>query len=208
MKVEMEVDVDDGSYVDMISAIDGLWKRFRPLDFVGKRALKSKDYEIAYPTTTSMCLPPEKLITKEGFKNKGKKQVGYDVYRDPSYHDYVDQAYQSSKRPCTHLSESSRTSKKQSKSNKQPTSKNQFIHRFPNHIRPYIEDVVNVASDGKFRFRVIASLHGYSEDSWPMVRRDLDNEIRDLERSSLYENLFRDRLSEMKKPLMISTLGP
>lgn len=40
---------------------------------------------------------------------------------------------------------------------------------------PYIKDVVNVASDENCGFRVIALLHGYNEDSWPMVHQDLDN---------------------------------
>lgn len=40
----------------------------------------------------------------------------------------------------------------------------QFTIQFSNHIRSYIEDIVNVASDENCGFIVIASLHGYNED--------------------------------------------
>ncbi|CAK8533254.1 unnamed protein product [Lathyrus sativus] len=178
MEVKLDEDVDDGSEVDMSSAIDELWKRFKSLDVVGKRALKSRVFELAFPTMTSMCPPPEKIKTKGGVKKKYKKPVGYDVYRDPSYHEYVDQASQSSQMQ----SQPSQTSKKlklsqSSQKKSQPSqaskklklsqssqSSKQFILQFPNHIRSYIDDVVNVVSDGNCGFRVIASLHGYGED--------------------------------------------
>ncbi|CAK8541181.1 unnamed protein product [Lathyrus sativus] len=107
MKVKLDEDVDDGSKVDMSSAIDELWKRFKSLDVVGKRALKSRVFELVFPTMTSMCPPLEKIKTKGESRRKGKKLVGY-VYRDPSYHEYVDQASQSSQRQ----SQPSQTSKK------------------------------------------------------------------------------------------------
>ncbi|XP_058751628.1 uncharacterized protein LOC131624886 [Vicia villosa] len=113
------VDEEDGSEVDMSSAIDKLWRRFRSLDVVRKIALKSRVCELVYPTKTSMCPPPEKIKTKGGVKKKGKKPNGYDVYRDPSYHEYVDESSQSSQRQY----QPSHTSKKQSQSKKQSPSK-------------------------------------------------------------------------------------
>lgn len=87
----------------MKSAIEVLWIRFRSLDVVRKKTLKSNECEIAYPTMNSMCPPPQKVKTKGGMKKKGNKLILYDVYRDPSYHDHVNQAYfdsqRSSKRP-------------------------------------------------------------------------------------------------------------
>ncbi|KAI5417739.1 hypothetical protein KIW84_042378 [Lathyrus oleraceus] len=199
MEVELEVGANDGSEVDMTCAMDELWKRFRSLDVIGKRALKSRVCELAYPTMTPLCPPPEKLKTKGGVKKKGKKPAEYDVYRDPSYHEYIDKASQSSQRQ----SQPSQTSKKLKLSKNQP----QFILQFPNHIRSYIEDVVNVESDGNCGFRVIASLHGYGEDGWPMVRRELGLEIIDKDRSTLYDKLFSNRLSEVREPLMIESFG-
>lgn len=40
-----------------------------------------------------------------------------------------------------------------------------------------------------------------------MVRQDLDKEIRETDRSTLYKNLFGDHLSKVRKSLMISSLG-
>ncbi|CAK8571564.1 unnamed protein product [Lathyrus sativus] len=96
MKVELEVYVNDVLYMSKV--IDESWKRFMSLIFVGKSALRSRIGELPYPITTSMCPPHVKLKTKGEVKKKGKKPVGYDVYRDPSYHEYVDQTSQSSKR--------------------------------------------------------------------------------------------------------------
>ncbi|KAI5423603.1 hypothetical protein KIW84_046511 [Lathyrus oleraceus] len=172
MEVELEVGADDGSEVDMTCAMDELWKRFRSLDVIGKRALKSRVCELAYPTMTPLCPPPEKLKTKGGVKKKGQSQP-------------------------------SQTSKKLKLSKKQP----QFILQFPNHFRSYIEDVVNVESDGNCGFRVIASLHGYGEDGWPMVRRELGLEIIDKDRPTLYDKLFSNRLSEVRESLMIESFG-
>ncbi|KAI5399389.1 hypothetical protein KIW84_064662 [Lathyrus oleraceus] len=159
MEVKLEVGEDDGSEVDMTSAMDELWRRFRSLDIIGKRALKSRVCELAYPTMTPLCTPPEKLKTKGGVKKKGKKPAEYDVYRDPSYHE------------------------------------------------SYIEDVVNVESDGNCGFRVIASLHGYGEDGWPMVHRELGLVIIDKDRSTLYDKLFSNRLSKVRESLMIESFG-
>lgn len=89
-------------------------------------------------------------------------------------------------------------------SKKKPSKK--FILQFPDHIRPFINDIVDVKSDGNYGFIVIASLHGHGEDGWPMVRRDLENEIKG-SKSSLYEKLFGSRLSEVTESLMISSLG-
>ncbi|KAI5434175.1 hypothetical protein KIW84_021146 [Lathyrus oleraceus] len=159
MEVELEIGEDDGSEVDMTAAMDELWRQFRSLDVIGKRALRSRVCELAYPTMTTLCPPPEKIKTKGGVKKKGKKPTDYDVYRDPSYHE------------------------------------------------SYIEDVVNVESDGNCGFRVIASLHGYGEDGWSMVRRELGLELIDKDRSTLYDKLFSNRLSAVRESLMIESFG-
>ncbi|XP_058725644.1 PKS-NRPS hybrid synthetase cheA-like [Vicia villosa] len=202
MEGDLPLDEEAGSEVDMSNAIDELWRRFKSLDVVGKRALKSRVCEIAYPTTTSLCPPPEKIKTKGGVKRKGKKPVGYDVYRDPSGFEYVDQASQSSQKQ----SQASQTSRKQSQSKKQSQAKDEdFTLQFPCHIRPYITEIVNVVADGNCGFRAIASWHGYSEDGWAMVRRDLDMELR--EKKDLYERLFGLSLSEVRNGLLIDHVG-
>ncbi|XP_058769876.1 PKS-NRPS hybrid synthetase cheA-like [Vicia villosa] len=202
MEGDLPLDEEAGSEVDMSNAIDELWRRFKSLDVVGKRALKSRVCEIAYPTTTSLCPPPEKIKTKGGVKRKGKKPVGYDVYRDPSGFEYADQASQCSQKQ----SQASQTSRKQSQSKKQSQAKDEdFTLQFPCHIRPYITEIVNVVADGNCGFRAISSWHGYSEDGWAMVRRDLDMELR--EKKDLYERLFGLSLSEVRNGLLIDHVG-
>ncbi|KAI5442316.1 hypothetical protein KIW84_011402 [Lathyrus oleraceus] len=147
MEVELEVGEDDGSEVDMTSAMDELWRRFRSLDVIGKRVLNSRICELAYPTMTPLCPPPEKLKTKGGVKKKGKNQQNM---------------------------------------------------MFIGTLR-----IMN----GNCGFRVIASLHGYGEDGWAMVRRELGLEIIDKDRSTLYDMLFSNRLSEVRESLMIESFG-
>ncbi|KAI5427431.1 hypothetical protein KIW84_032738 [Lathyrus oleraceus] len=81
------------------------------------------------------------------------------------------------------------------------------MDEFWKRFRSYIEDVVNVESDGNCGFRVIASLHGYGEDGWPMVRRELGLEIIDKDSSTLYDKLFSNRLLEVRESLMIESFG-
>ncbi|CAJ2651206.1 unnamed protein product [Trifolium pratense] len=87
--------LEDGYELDMSNAMEAIWTRFRSLDIVGKRALKSKVFELAYPASSSLCPPPEKIKTRGGVKNKykGKAPKGYDVYRDPSYFEHVEREY-------------------------------------------------------------------------------------------------------------------
>lgn len=72
MEVDIEVDANVGSRVNMSNAINKLWIRYISTDIVGKRALKIRVCEISYPTMTSICPPPEKLKTQGGVKKKGK----------------------------------------------------------------------------------------------------------------------------------------
>ncbi|KAI5419547.1 hypothetical protein KIW84_043636 [Lathyrus oleraceus] len=81
------------------------------------------------------------------------------------------------------------------------------VYRDPSYHESYIEDVVNVESYGNYGFRVITSLHGYGEDGWPMVRRELRLEIIDKDRSTLYDKLFSNRLPEVRESLMIESFG-
>jgi alpha-glucosidase len=226
MEGPMEDDTEDGYELDMTEATDALWRRFQSLDIIGKRALKSKVCELAYPATTSMCAPPEKMKTKGGVKKgKSKAPKGYDVYRDPSYFEHVDKEYEdsqgSSKRVRTQQSQPSQPSSSQkqpsqkqpyqpSSSQKQPSQKQlshkqptkKYLEQFPKSIHPYIVDIVDVEPDGNCGFRAIASLLGYTVDGWPIVRRELDNELRN--NISLYEKLFGEGLKVVRDSLLMS----
>lgn len=218
MEEPLEDDTEDGYELDMTHAIDAIWSRFRSLDTIGKRALKSKVFELAYPTTSSLCPPPEKIKTRGGVKNKdkGKAPKGYDVYRDPSYFEHVEreerESQGASKRVCTQQSESSHkqpsqkqpSQKQLSQTSKKQTSQ-QYLAQFPMHIHPHIIDIIEIMGDGNCGFRAIASLLGYTEDGWPMVRRELDNELKS--NNSLYEKLFGERIQVVRDSLQISGLG-
>ncbi|XP_012568202.1 uncharacterized protein [Cicer arietinum] len=83
MECELTQDIEDGSELDMSTEMNALWKCFRSLDIIEKRVLKSKVRELAFPNTSSMCPPPEKVKTKGRVKkSKGMKPDGYDPYID------------------------------------------------------------------------------------------------------------------------------
>ncbi|GAU35842.1 hypothetical protein TSUD_56510 [Trifolium subterraneum] len=92
MEVPLEDDTEDDYELDMSHAFDAIRSRYRSLDIVGKRALKSKVFELAYPATSSLCPPPEQIKTRRGVKNKDKgiAPKSYDMYRDPSYFEHVE----------------------------------------------------------------------------------------------------------------------
>ena len=81
-----------------------------------------------------------------------------------------------------------------------------LLGQFPDHIHPYVEDIVNVAPDGNCGFRAIALLLGYGEEGWPIVRRELDSEI--VANISFYKTLFGNCLQQVRDSLKISRLGP
>ncbi|KAK2366952.1 PKS-NRPS hybrid synthetase [Trifolium repens] len=201
-------------------------------DIVGKRALKSKVFELAYPTTSSLCPPPEQIKTRGGVKknDRGKAPKGYDVYREPSYFEHVERettdSQGSSKKVCTQASQSSQKQQRMSSQNQQsqssqkqlsqPSKKQQYqtskklishkyLVQFPKHLIPHIIDVIEIVGDGNCGFRAIASLLGYTEDGWPMVRRELGNELRS--NISLYEKIFGQNIQRVRDSLQISGLG-
>ncbi|KAJ1422675.1 MULE transposase domain [Sesbania bispinosa] len=67
---------------------DEVIRQFELVDLTGKLVQKSKMREVAYPQTTSMCPPPEKVKTKGGVKGKGKSK--YSTKREPSLFEHVD----------------------------------------------------------------------------------------------------------------------
>ncbi|KAK2390797.1 hypothetical protein QL285_064308 [Trifolium repens] len=122
MEGPLEDDTEDGYELDMNHAIQS---RFQSLDIIGKKALKSKVFELAYPATSSLYPPPEKIKTKGGVKNKdrGKTSKDYDVYRDSSYFEHVERedsdSQGTSKRVCTQPSQSSQKHLSQSSQKQQ-----------------------------------------------------------------------------------------
>ncbi|KAJ1408616.1 OTU domain [Sesbania bispinosa] len=146
---------------------DEVIRRFEQLDLFGKVALKSKMREVAYPETTSMCPPPEKVKTKGGVKGKGKSK--YSTKREPSLFEHVDAMHSQQKSSSRHPASFVQS----------PRCKKQvtLIDQFPSALHPFIVSVEDVEADGKCGYRAIAALLGFGEDSWPVIRDDLSREL-------------------------------
>ncbi|KAJ1393007.1 MULE transposase domain [Sesbania bispinosa] len=68
--------------------LNELERRFDELNMDGKVVFKYKVRELAFPNTTSMCPPPEKVRTKGSMK--GHSQTESSTKHDPSFFEYVD----------------------------------------------------------------------------------------------------------------------
>ncbi|XP_027189436.1 uncharacterized protein [Cicer arietinum] len=65
--------------------------------------------------------------------------------------------------------------------------------------------IIDVVADGNCEFRATAALLGWTEESWPLVRTQLDKEIR--LHQDLYANVFDDSVESMRNSLKISGLS-
>ncbi|XP_073219631.1 uncharacterized protein [Cicer arietinum] len=163
-------------------------------DIVSQRIFRAKVREVVFPHTTSILAPPEKVRTN----GASKKKKEFDTPRDPSYWEYVDASQESAKQP-------SQRSARQSSQSSQYSAKQPFYTHFPTLIHPYIEEIIDVVADGNCGFRAIAALLGWTEESWPLVRTQLDKEIR--LHQDLYANVFDDSVESVRNSLNISGLG-
>ncbi|KAJ1400893.1 hypothetical protein SESBI_29192 [Sesbania bispinosa] len=69
--------------VTLLPELNELERRFDELNMDGKVAFKHKVRELAFPNTTSMCPPPEKVRTKGS--TKGQSQTESSTKHDPSF---------------------------------------------------------------------------------------------------------------------------
>ena len=91
--------------------------------------------------------------------------------RDPSYWEYVD-AY--------HSVQNSNTSVRPSASSCEPPKPARMIsmlNQFAPFMHGFIEDVVDVKTDGNCGYRSIATLLGMGEESWALMRNKLIKEL-------------------------------
>ena len=207
--------------------LEALARRFKELDVAGKIVLKAKLRELAFPDTTSMCPPPEKVNTKGAPKKDKRFKLDISTRRDPSYWEHIDDLY-ASQHDSTSAPQSCRRSTPTSSRLSQPplletpdppphetpappppkeaaappnkkaahppprrsyprASKIPvrrpsmkiipLIEQFPSEIHEYVDNIVNVDSDGNCGFRSIAALLGMGEESWPIIRQDLITEL-------------------------------
>ncbi|XP_058742934.1 uncharacterized protein LOC131615792 [Vicia villosa] len=174
-----------------------LKRYFSTLDIVGKRMTKKKVRELTHSFTISMCLPSVKYTLRREIKKRKKSQES-DVHRDPSMWKYAEgsQESQTMKRLCTKPTESHLSSK----------SLRHYLSQFPIFLHQYIDDIIDVRKDGNCGFRAIAALLGMGEQSWPLVREQLDVEV--YQHHQLYSKVFHDTISNVRSSLQVDSLGP
>ncbi|KAI5445618.1 hypothetical protein KIW84_013729 [Lathyrus oleraceus] len=79
------------------------------------------------------------------------------------------------------------------------------MFQFLDSLHPYINDIVDVGDDGNCGFWVIATLLGWGEKSWPLIRTHLDTQVH--QHPQLFSNLFYDTVSIVKNVLRVEHLG-
>lgn len=91
-KIQTEV-MDDELSVDI--ELEAIKRRFEASDHAGRVMIKAKARELAFPDTTSMCPPPDTIITKGAPKKDKKGKVDYSTKRDKSFWEHVDDKFDS-----------------------------------------------------------------------------------------------------------------
>ncbi|XP_058742955.1 uncharacterized protein LOC131615809 [Vicia villosa] len=188
---------DSETQLNLEEECQELKKHFNTLDIVGKRMMKKKVWELTHSSTTSMCLPSMKHTPKREI-NKRKQSQESDVHCDPSMWKYVkdSQGSQTTKRLCTKPTESHLSSK----------SLRYYLSQFPIFLHKYIDDIIDVDDDGNCGFRAIGALLEMGEESWPLVREQLDVEVS--QQQQLYSKVFHDTISSVRSSLKVDSLGP
>ncbi|KAJ1391958.1 MULE transposase domain [Sesbania bispinosa] len=141
--------------------LNELERRFDEFNMDGKVAFKYKVRELAFPNTTSMCPPPEKVRTKDS--TKGQSQTESSTKCDPSFFEYVDAMQSPNDSNSTRLSSSILHTKTQKRKKVVP-----MLDQFPTVMHDFIESVVDVARDGNYGYRAISALLGMGEESWTL----------------------------------------
>jgi len=174
-------------------------KRFEELDVCGNFTLNTKLREIPYPDQNSMCSPPTKVNTK-GAPKKPMNRNPRSTKRDSSYKEYVD---------AFHSVQNSNSSMRHSASSfKQPNPRRimPMLDQFQPFIHDFIDNIVDVKTDGNCGYRSVAGLLGMGEDSWSLARNHLLKELGKF--SDDYIKLFggTDKFEELRMSLLVDGL--
>ncbi|KAL5158540.1 Protein FAR1-RELATED SEQUENCE 5 [Glycine soja] len=150
--------------------MDRIYKIFEALDVCGKVTFKSKLREFAFPDETSMCPPPPMVNTK-GAPKKVMKRSERSTKCDPSYWEYVD-AYHSVQNNNT-LVRPSASSFEAPK----PTRMIPMLDQFAPFMHGFIEDIVDVKTNGNCGYQSLFALLGMGEECWAVMRNELIKEL-------------------------------
>ncbi|XP_052734054.1 uncharacterized protein LOC128196611 [Vigna angularis] len=172
-------------------------ERFSEVDIGGKVTIKQKLLDIVCPTLTSMVSPLHKVKRKGAQKSKVQRRERATT-RDPSYFEHVDVFHST-------IESSSVRSKLQSKPKAVKKRRVPMIDQFHSTTQPFIVDVVDVVADGHYGYRCIVALLGLREDSWPVIRNELYEELSEWCDASLVGGF--DRLEELRNSLLVQSLS-
>ncbi|XP_004506266.1 uncharacterized protein [Cicer arietinum] len=178
---------DDGSgkpsELSVKHEIEVIVKKFDELDVPGKISLKGKLREIAYPSTTSMCPPVDKVKTK-GAPKKGKSKISKrdkSTKRDPSC-TVISNKVQQPRPSITKLTPRPSVNKVQ-----QPRVLI-FKEWLSVEIHKFIDDIIDVGEDGNCGYRAVAALLGMGENFWAFIRQECVIELQEF--MSHYEIIY------------------
>ncbi|XP_020216699.1 PKS-NRPS hybrid synthetase CHGG_01239 [Cajanus cajan] len=188
----------EGNVLSLQPYIDALLKRFMEVDNVGKVTILEKLRELAFPDTTSLYPPPEKVKTKGAPKGSGSKR-DRSTKRDPSFWEHVDAVV------SIHDSTSTHPSSYKSTHDSKRRKVLPFMDSFPIELHPFIEDIIDVKADGNCGYRAVAAQLGMGEESWSLVRQDLIKELQQWKDD--YVELFGSvsRVDVMRQSLYVDT---
>jgi len=174
-----------------------------------KLKIKEQMREIAFPETTSLTPPIQKLKTKGAQKGvqKRKRSTLSDssTTREPSFWEHVDAQFPDSRasqtKPSLHKKKSACVVNPSP--SPIPTQYIPFIDQMPKVMKPYIERIVNVDGDDYCGYRVVAENLGIGSDSYRLVCLALIKELTD--KRNDYLGIFggKDRLQ-----VLIDSLYP
>ncbi|KAH1197677.1 Protein FAR1-RELATED SEQUENCE 5 [Glycine max] len=176
--------------VSIKEEIETISKRFDELDVCGKFTLKTKLQGIAYPDQNLMCPPPAK-VNRKGSSKKPMKI-------NPRSTKHVFHSQQNS------ISSVRRSSSSSDQPN--PRRMMPMLDQFQPFIHDFIDNIVDVGTDGNCGYWAIAGLLGMGEDSWSLVRTHLLIELAKFAED--YIKLFggTDRFEDLRMSLHVDGL--
>jgi histone-lysine N-methyltransferase SETD2 len=189
------------------------------VDVSMKGAIRDQLREIAFPETTSLKPPKEKVAPKGGKKKKVAKGTSrvtrsknQSTSREPSGWEHVDKQY-----PGTQASQKKPSSSKSKAkvSEPSPTRIIPRIREMPKFMHPYIDDIVDVVGDGWCGYRCMALEYNGHEDNFELIKFHMLKEL-NLHKETYMKvyatekrfNYIRDALYPPKRKILPGHVAP
>lgn len=112
---------------------------------------------------------------------------------------------QTTKRSCTKPIKSQLSNILGQSQSSTASSRHLYLSEFLSFLHSYIYDIVDVDDDGNYGFRTIATLLGWGEESWSLIRTQLNTQVH--QHPKLFSSLFYDTVSEVRNALRVEHLG-